>query len=202
MATLTVTLPSGSSVCDGKQVTFKAPCDSKGVTDIIINGVPYSLVDAMGESVSTGNSYKSGVMVSVILDTTGKKAYIQNAVNNCIGKIIFTDTTTDWNGPTNSLYTLTKEVGLAKVISVYKGNDTSGYKAVEVDNIEISAGGTLTVTSPATFEGFILLSSSIAFDSSVADIVDAVIDGKVDDKFAKYFNAEGHLVLPSGVELW
>ena len=179
MSILEVALPDDAIVCTGKQISFKAACDCVDITGITIDGTTYTLVDALGNDITTNNSFAEGSMVSFILDTDENKAYLQNGFSDCIGKIEFTSS--EWTGSTNSLYTLTKEVGLAKVISVYKGNDTSGYKAVEVDNIEISAGGTLTVTSPATFEGFILLSSSIAFDSSVAETVNSLIDGKVNE---------------------
>lgn len=99
--------------------------------------------------------------------------------NSTVGELAFTDS--EWNGDIASGYTLTKELGLAKVLGVYQGNSASGYKAVEADNINISAGGTLTLTSPNSFEGSIILSATMAFDSSVADRVDEVIDGKVDD---------------------
>lgn len=99
-----------------------------------------------------------------------------------ISKIEFT--LTDWTSPENSVFTLTKELGLAKVLNIYKGNETSGYKAVEVDYIEISAGGTLTLSSPGAFDGFILVSGESSFDSSVAEEVDNIIDGKIRDKMA------------------
>lgn len=39
MATLTINLSSDNKVCNGKQFTFKTPCDCKDITEIIINEV-------------------------------------------------------------------------------------------------------------------------------------------------------------------
>lgn len=39
MATLIINLSSDSEVCNGKQFTFKAPCDCKDITGIIINEI-------------------------------------------------------------------------------------------------------------------------------------------------------------------
>ena len=77
MATFTITLPSDTSVCDGKQITFKAPADCTNVTGIIINGTTYSLVDANNNGISDG-SFKKDAMVSVVLDTVNNKAFILN----------------------------------------------------------------------------------------------------------------------------
>lgn len=85
MSTLTVTLPKGASVVDGKQLTFVAPCDCTGVTGIIIGETTYTLVDATNTCVSDkGNQFVSGAMVSVIMDTTNSRAYIQNSANSVI----------------------------------------------------------------------------------------------------------------------
>ena len=50
MATITVTLPEGTTLSQGKQISFTAPCDSTGVTGIIINNVTYTLLKANGDS--------------------------------------------------------------------------------------------------------------------------------------------------------
>ena len=86
MANLTVAIPSGSTVCDGKQITFRTPCSCSGITGININGTIYSLLNTMNESISNqSNSFSEGAMVSVVLDTVNNRAYIQNAAQlyNC-----------------------------------------------------------------------------------------------------------------------
>lgn len=79
MATLTVTLPAGTTVVNGKQVTFRAPCDCAGISGIVINGTTYTLVDATTEQI-TGHTFKKDAMVSVIMDTENKKAFVQNGI--------------------------------------------------------------------------------------------------------------------------
>ena len=81
MSTLTVTLPSHTSVTNGKQIVFRVPCDCVGVTGIIINNNTYSLVDANKNILSDVNAsaFKAGAMISVVLDVDNYKAYIQGA---------------------------------------------------------------------------------------------------------------------------
>lgn len=79
--TLTLTLPYGEKIYTGKQVTFKAPCESEGLTGLIIDGVTYDLVSAMGVTL-VGNSFDKDAMVSVIFNIETMKAYVQNADTN------------------------------------------------------------------------------------------------------------------------
>lgn len=79
MATLTVTLPTGTTVVNGKQITFRAPCDCTGISGIVINGTTYTLVDATTEQI-TGHTFKKDAMVSVIMDTENNKAFVQNGI--------------------------------------------------------------------------------------------------------------------------
>lgn len=64
----------------GQIVTFSAPCGCDEVTDgLSINGEIYTIVDAMGKC-ATGicGRWVAGSMVSVTLDVTNHKAYLQN----------------------------------------------------------------------------------------------------------------------------
>ena len=79
MATLTVTLPTGTTIVNGKQITFRAPCDCTGISGIVINGTTYTLVDATTEQI-TGHTFKKDAMVSVIMDTENNKAFVQNGI--------------------------------------------------------------------------------------------------------------------------
>ena len=67
----------------GQIVTFTAPCDCINVTDgLSINGKIYTICDALGKCVTgVGGAWSTGAQVSVILDCTAKKAYIQNNSN-------------------------------------------------------------------------------------------------------------------------
>ena len=82
MPNLRVDLPVGTTICDGKQITFKAPCDCSDITALLIDGRAYQLVDAFGNVVAGGNSFTANAMVSVIIDTDEYKAFLQNAVAN------------------------------------------------------------------------------------------------------------------------
>lgn len=78
MATFTITLPSEVEVLNGKQITFRAPADNDGITGIIVNDVTYDLVDTANNSISACvNVFKSGSLVSVIMDTENAKAIVQ-----------------------------------------------------------------------------------------------------------------------------
>lgn len=80
MSVIKLTLPEGESAVTGKQVSFVAPCDCTGVTGIKIGDVEYTLVDALGKTISElGSVFCSGAIVSVLLDCTNSKAYMLNA---------------------------------------------------------------------------------------------------------------------------
>lgn len=81
MSTITLDLPSYASVMDGKHVTFRAPCDSTGVTGVVINYDTYALKDMYNNDISSSNNtaFKEGAMVYVILDATNHVAYLQNS---------------------------------------------------------------------------------------------------------------------------
>ena len=81
MATLNLSLPSGTSVCNGKQVTFTAPCSCENVTTLKINGTDYALVDTMGQEMSGQKSiWAEGSLVTVVLDADTHKAYLSVSV--------------------------------------------------------------------------------------------------------------------------
>ena len=67
----------------GQIVTFTAPCDCVSVTNgLSINGEIYTVCDAVGKCVTgIGGAWAKGSQVSVVLDCTAKKAYIQNNSN-------------------------------------------------------------------------------------------------------------------------
>ena len=90
-----------------KLVTFTAPCDSTGVTALVINGTEFTLVDSTGMSVSScGDVFASGSKITVSLDVTNAKAYILNAANTngtTRKYLVFNDTsitTTSFNSDT------------------------------------------------------------------------------------------------------
>ena len=79
MSIIKVTLPLGEIPVNGKQVSFVAPCDCAGTEALQIDGVNYTVVDALCRCVTgVGGRWEAGAVVSVILDTDRKYAFIQN----------------------------------------------------------------------------------------------------------------------------
>lgn len=69
-----------ASLETGLQITFEAPCDYTDAKSVIIEGVSFSLVDALGVSIEAGiQAFVSGAIVAIILDCEDSEAYIQNA---------------------------------------------------------------------------------------------------------------------------
>lgn len=80
MSIVKVTLPVGELPVNGKQVSFIAPCDCTQTEALQIEGVNYTIVDALCNCVTgKGGRWDVGAVVSVILDVDKKLAYIQNA---------------------------------------------------------------------------------------------------------------------------
>lgn len=79
MAILNITLPEGANICNGKQVTFRAPCDSIGVTALKISATTYTLLDSAGKEIDKGVSFATGSLISVLIDTEQNKAFLQGS---------------------------------------------------------------------------------------------------------------------------
>lgn len=70
-------------VVNGKQVSFFSPLGSTDARSIMIHDVEYALVDSHGKELAKLDySWTAGALVSVILDTSTNKAYVQNATSN------------------------------------------------------------------------------------------------------------------------
>ena len=76
---------------EGETVTFRTPCDCDSVSELNVwwqtetgsMGHGFCFKDSHGNDLtSLGNLFKSGVLVSVLLDTTNYSAYILNADTN------------------------------------------------------------------------------------------------------------------------
>lgn len=80
MAILKVTLPAGAIPVDGLQVSFRVPCGCQSFDKIEIDGVRYYLLDALHRDVTDrGGAWGADAMLSVVLDVTNKKAFLQNS---------------------------------------------------------------------------------------------------------------------------
>lgn len=81
MSKVKLTLPVGEVPVNGKQVTFTAPCPCYETEAIQIDGVDYTICDAMGRCVTgKGGVWNVGEIVSVILNTETRKAFLQSTV--------------------------------------------------------------------------------------------------------------------------
>ena len=83
MASLTLTLPDGELAVTGKQITFEAPCGSNNVTDVIIGGKSYALVDTAGKAIHK-NAFVQGAIVAIILNVESKKAFVQDSAHSYV----------------------------------------------------------------------------------------------------------------------
>lgn len=79
MSKLKLTIPANEVVL-GKQVSFVAPCDCTDIDEVIINDEAYQLVDAMGKQLTSyGDAWCSGALLSALLDTVNKRAFVLNS---------------------------------------------------------------------------------------------------------------------------
>lgn len=127
--TIQLTLPPGESLVTGKQVTFESPCNSGGLTAVVVDGVSYDLVGALGDALAD-NSFNSGAMISVIFNVEKFKAYVQNADTN-------TYLENKFNGKQGKFTTLTCTLTSAGWLN--NNTQTVSVKGVTADNdIDIS----------------------------------------------------------------
>ena len=140
MATITITLPEGVALSQGKQISFTAPCDSTGVTGIIINGTTYTLVKANGGSLETG-AFINGALISVLMDLTNHKAYIQNAAE--------VNVNADWNATEGDALILNKPTSMTptahnQAATTITVADSGGYfTGTNVETVLQEIGSTL-----------------------------------------------------------
>ena len=92
------TPPPGWIEETGASIRFKAPCSCADADSIVIGNNTYSFVDAAGNAINTRpGSFASGAVVEALLDTSGKKAYL-NTPGTYLAPITITpdqlDTTT------------------------------------------------------------------------------------------------------------
>ena len=161
MAKLNLTLPYGELAITGKQVTFIAPCESAGLTHIIIQNDEFELVDSSGNNIIAG-AFMSGAMVSVILNVENKKAYIQNADINYqlkesfVGKsekIVNLSSATIQSVPSESIprAKVTKLGGItrkcANIIDYTKGKEVISHNGIVFTN---NGDGSFTVNGTST----------------------------------------------------
>ena len=82
-----IRVESKCALYDGISITFKAPCNSDAVDGLNVYydgaATAFSFRDASGADISgRSNLFSTGAYVKVVLDTTNKYAYLQNADTN------------------------------------------------------------------------------------------------------------------------
>lgn len=82
-ALIVLDVPAFVNIETGLHITFVAPCNCDAATGLSINGTAYNIVDALGNNIAalSGGAFCLGAIVSIILDATNNKAYIQNAAS-------------------------------------------------------------------------------------------------------------------------
>lgn len=90
MAQIKVDLPT--SLIDGMDIKFKAPCDCTAITGLIVryptdgdemDSMSFTFRDSHGNDLTgLGNLFSAGAYVKVIVDTVNGYAYLQNADTN------------------------------------------------------------------------------------------------------------------------
>ena len=79
MTKIKLALPGLEIPVTGKQITFEAPCSCDVTECLQIDGVDYTVVDAMGNTVTgVGGVWATGAKITVVLDTENQKAYLLN----------------------------------------------------------------------------------------------------------------------------
>lgn len=88
MSKIKLTLPGLEIPTNGKQVTFVAPCSCLETEALQIDGVDYTVVDSFCKCVTgVGGRWVAGAVVSVILDTENRRAYLQNDTSGVSAKV-------------------------------------------------------------------------------------------------------------------
>lgn len=80
MANIIWTPPDGWVEENGAHVSFKAPCDCSAAGNLVIGSNSYSIVDAIGGTLTGASGvFVSGAVLDFILDCENSKAYLQNS---------------------------------------------------------------------------------------------------------------------------
>lgn len=125
-------------VVNGKQVSFFSPCKSTEADSVVINNIEYALVDANGGLTKSAKSaWSKGALVSVILDTSTNKAYVQNATSNAYIEETFvkkTDVIDILHGGTQATNVKDARTNLGFVTGSYEG--TGSARTINIQGAE------------------------------------------------------------------
>ncbi len=134
MSIVKVTLPPGELPVEGKQVSFKAPCPCHETEAIQIDGVNYTVCDALGECVTgSGGVWDVGSIVTVTLSVEQKRAYIQNKSHS---PLFFGTVTAEWESDGSYFYQDIEVNGIMETdtptIGIRPGEDNAANVAYSV----------------------------------------------------------------------
>ena len=191
MPNLKIDLPVGATISDGKQITFKAPCDCSEVTALLIDGVVYALVDASGNVVAGGNSFVANAMISVIVDTDENKAFLQNAANATFP--IATQAEAE-SGMNNN-----KVMTPLRVKQSVEKNTPAPNVMTGASTSSAGKAGLVPAPSAGDNEKFLCGDGSFKEAGKVQSVNGMTGDVVVD---VNVFNSSGHLAFPDGSEFW
>lgn len=166
MSAIKITLPAGEIPVDGKQVSFVAPCNSATADSLQIDEGTYSIVDAMGKAVTgKGGVWDSGAIVSVILDASNKKAYMQSSSVGALTQILTaTITAVGWSATQTDGY-YTNQVTVEGMLASYNPFcDLVVTSAALAEDERESMGKIIEVE---TFDGYVIAK---AIDKPTIDI--------------------------------
>ena len=111
-----IVLTLDGHVVTGQVVKFNSPCACIGIDTLNINGVDYTFVDSVGNTVASisgtdGGVFAPGALVSALVNVETRKAHIQNAAKTTGGSksVEAVLTVAGWQGET-APYTQTLEV--------------------------------------------------------------------------------------------
>jgi hypothetical protein len=84
MSVIKINLPD-SNLYDGQEITFRAPCGCSAANGLKICDKEFTLVDALGNNLlGIEGLFIAGSLVSVRLDVSNLKAYLQNAATHVL----------------------------------------------------------------------------------------------------------------------
>lgn len=80
MSIVKLTVPEDELICDGKQISFRAPCACTSLDSVQIGDSIYRVVDTRGIPITQATSqiFCEGAIISVLLDKTSSLAYLQS----------------------------------------------------------------------------------------------------------------------------
>lgn len=155
MSAIKITLPAGEIPVNGKQVSFVAPCNCLTADSLQIDDEVYAIVDAMGKTVTgKGGVWDTGAIISVILDVTNKKAYMQSSSVGALTQILTaTITAAGWSSAKTDGY-YTNQVTVSGMLASYNPFCDLVVTSAELATDERAAMG--QIIEVETFNGYVI----------------------------------------------